>query len=49
MGVILILMIISEHILSYSGKLSEIGTLDYYISNIIKSFCVASVNVYIII
>lgn len=42
------LMIISEHVLLYSGKLSEIGTLDYYISNIIKSFCVISVNAFVL-
>lgn len=48
MGIILMLMIISEHILLYSGKLSNIGTIEYYISNLYKSFCVIAVNAFVL-
>lgn len=48
MTIILMLMIIVEHLLIYSGKLNHLGQLEYYLYNLIKCFCIASVNVFVI-
>lgn len=47
--IVLMLFIIVSHITMYSGKLSIIGTTDYYITNIVRSFCMISVNTFILL
>lgn len=38
MGIVMMLFILIGHVLLYCGKLNQIGTADYYISNFIRSF-----------
>ena len=47
--IVLMLLIIARHIIMYSGKLSDKGTSEYYITNIARSISVCSVNTFIII
>lgn len=47
--IILGLFIIINHILMYSEQLSNIGTIEYYISNFIRSFVICAVNIFIIL
>lgn len=47
--IVLMLFIVAGHVTMYSGKLSVIGTSDYYITNITRSFCMISVNTFILL
>lgn len=48
MGIIMMFFIIMGHVTMYSGKLDTLGTVDYYITNSIRSFCMMAVNVFVI-
>lgn len=47
--IILMLLIISEHIISYSNTLLLYNSVEYYISNILMPFCAPAVNIFILI
>lgn len=49
MRIYLMLIIICGHLAIYCGKLDELGTVDYYIANIIRSFCVFAVNAFVLL
>lgn len=44
----MMLFIIMGHVTMYSGKLAALNTIDYYITNFIRSFCIMAVNVFVI-
>lgn len=48
MGIIMMLFVIIGHVTVYSGKLAALDTIDYYITNFIRSFCIMAVNVFVI-
>lgn len=47
--IVLMLLIIAGHITMYSGKLQEIGTTDYYITNLCRSFTMVAVNAFVLL
>ncbi|MCD2502886.1 acyltransferase family protein [Clostridium sp. NSJ-145] len=47
--IICIILVICGHITMYNGTLGQIGTINYYIGNIIRSFCMVAVNCFILI
>lgn len=47
--IVLMLFIIAGHITMYSGKLKDLGTTDYYISNFLRSFTVVAVNAFVLL
>ena len=47
--IVLMLFIIAGHITMYSGKLKDLGTTDYYISNFLRSFTMVAVNAFVLL
>lgn len=47
--VICMILIIVGHAIMYHGSLGELGTTNYYIGNIIRSFCMMAVNCFVLI
>lgn len=47
--ILCIVLIIASHFTMYKGDLGEVGTINYYIGNIIRSFCIVSVNCFVLI
>ena len=48
MGILLMILIILGHVAMYNERLPEIGSADYYVINLVRSFCVMAVNVFVI-
>lgn len=47
--IFLMLFIIAGHVIMYSEKSSLMGSFDYYTTNIIRSFCMVAVNVFVLL
>lgn len=47
--IVLMLLIIAGHITMYSGKLKDMGTTDYYITNFLRSFTMVAVNAFVLL
>lgn len=47
--IVLMLLIIAGHITMFSGKLKDVGTTDYYISNFLRSFTMVAVNAFVLL
>lgn len=47
--IVLMLLIIVGHITMYSGKLDELITVDYYLTNFLRSFAMVAVNSFVLI
>lgn len=46
--IVLMLMVITGHIMMYDPRIGQIGTLDYYLINAVRSFVMVAVNVFIL-
>ena len=49
MRIFLMLMVVAGHLTINSGKLGSLGTADYYVANICRSFCMFSVNAFVLL
>ena len=47
--IVLMLLIVMGHVIMYSGKSNQIGTIDYYIANFIRSFTMVAVNAFVLL
>lgn len=47
--IVLMLLIIAGHVTMYSGKLKDMGTTDYFISNFLRSFTMVAVNAFVLL
>ena len=47
--IVLMLLIIIGHIMMYSDKLDKVGTVEYYITNAVRSFSMVAVNTFVLI
>lgn len=47
--IVAMFMVICGHVIINTNKLGATGTVDYFITNIIQSFCVCATNVYILL
>lgn len=47
--ILLMLLIIAGHVTMYSGKLKDLGTTDYYITNFLRSFAMVAVNAFVLL
>ena len=47
--IVIMLLIIIGHIMMYSAKLDKVGTVEYYITNAVRSFTMVAVNTFVLI
>ena len=47
--IVLMLLIIAGHVTMYSGKLKDLGTTDYYLTNFLRSFTMVAVNAFVLL
>ena len=47
--IVIMLLIIIGHIMMYSTKLDKVGTVEYYITNAVRSFTMVAVNTFVLI
>lgn len=47
--IVLMILVIAGHMIMYCGKLDDIGTLEYFITNFLRSFTMVAVNSFVLI